>query len=111
MRWSFLVDENQSPSLAQRLQSHGVDAEHVNDVLGPGAGDLSQVLPYAQQNNCIIITNDVDFRELSPSRHEGVLFVKGQNYEAHELASAVLDVIEAYPSRDQFYLDFIENYL
>lgn len=112
MNWSFLVDEKQSPRLAQHLRIHGFDAEHVTDVLDQGAKDVPDVLPYANQHDHVIVSNDGDWIELDVQRHSGVPYLERDvDAEPHDLAFAVLDGVDQYPSRQQFYFDYLDDYL
>lgn len=63
--WQFLLDENIDPKVATYLDKEGVSAEHVRDVLGQGADDEDDVLPYARAHDLILVTSDVRTSESS----------------------------------------------
>ena len=56
----FLIDENLSPRLCGFLTAEGDTAQHVHEVIGPGASD-HQVMRHAIDLGAIIITADTDF--------------------------------------------------
>lgn len=63
-------------------------------------------------NRLVILTSDVnDFSSIPPSDHEGMILLHDQRHSAHAVANAVLDVIEAYGSRDQFTQEVLDNWL
>jgi predicted nuclease of predicted toxin-antitoxin system len=57
--WQFLLDENIDPKVATYLQKADVSAVHVRDVLGQGADDEADILPYARERDRVIVTSDV----------------------------------------------------
>lgn len=65
----FLIDENLSPELAASLRDLGYEAQAVRDVGLRGAPDET-IIRYLRQENCILITSDLDFGE----------FFYGQNF-------------------------------
>jgi len=60
----LLLDPNLSPRLVHRLSDLYPDSIHVADVGLDRAFD-KDVWNYAHQHDCIIVTKDVDFSELS----------------------------------------------
>ena len=111
-RWAFLLDENMEPKVSDFLRKERYDAVHVQDVLSKGAKDTSDVLPYAVDNGLIVLTSDVnDFSGVSPSDHEGMMLLHDQRHSAYAVANAVLDVIDAYCSRDQFSEEVLDSWL
>jgi len=110
--WAFLVDENQEPQIATALEKEGYRAEHVQDSVGKGANDVPDVLPYAVENDLIVITADVkDFAPLAPSDHCGVMLLDMQRTSAYEVTNAVLDIVEAYGDRGQFVMEKLDAWL
>ncbi len=59
----FLFDENMPPSFCTILHNLGYDAIHVYDVKLNQTPD-NEIVIFAQQHDCIIITNDLDFSRL-----------------------------------------------
>ena len=61
---SFLIDENLSEALVARLVNHFPDSQHVRQLGYGGASDLS-VWQIAIQHECMLLTRDQDFLQLS----------------------------------------------
>ncbi len=103
--WQFLLDENIDPKVAMYLEKESLFAEHVRDVLGQGADDEDDVLPYAREHNLIVVTSDVkDFGDLPSDAHTGtgVVLLYDDTMPAYRVASAVITLVDAYPNRDAF---------
>lgn len=101
--WQFLLDENIDPKVATYLDKEGLYAEHVRDVLGQGADDEDDVLPYAREHDLIIVTSDVkDFGNLPSGAHIGVILLYDDTMPAYRVASALITMVDAYPGRDAF---------
>ncbi|WP_435196139.1 DUF5615 family PIN-like protein [Natronomonas sp. EA1] len=101
--WRFLLDENIDPKVATYLEKEHVDAEHVRDTLGLGADDEDDVLPYAREQDRIIVTSDVtDFGALPASVHAGIILLHDDTMPGYRVASALIALVDAYPSRDAF---------
>lgn len=101
--WRFLLDENIDPKVATYLDKEEIFAVHVRDTIGQGADDEEDVLPYAQDNNLVMVTSDVnDFGTLPPDVHAGIVLLYDDTMPAYRVASALLTMIDAYPSRDEF---------
>lgn len=91
------------PSIARRLRREGIDGKHVQEVseLGKGADDTDDILPYLNRVDAILVTNNFrDFGDIPFEDHQGMLLDFDGRRAAHEYASAILQVVEAYPSRD-----------
>ena len=75
--WTFLVDEDLSPLLAQQLQAAGYSALHVNDAGLSGQPDTA-VFAFAQAHQQTVITEDVGFGNIRiyPSPHFGIVLVQ-----------------------------------
>ncbi|MCU4800313.1 DUF5615 family PIN-like protein [Halobacteria archaeon HArc-gm2] len=101
--WQFLLDENVDPKTASYLQKEGIPAEHVRDALWQGATDEGDVLPYARENELVVVTSDVtDFGDLPADAHAGVVLLHDDTMPAYRIASALITMIDAYPSHDAF---------
>lgn len=74
---SFLVDENTSRSLVSALRLVGHSAEHVYDANLQGRPD-SEVFTYAQSQQQVIITGDLDFSNITqyPPPHLGIIVLR-----------------------------------
>ena len=91
------------PKAATFLESEGVSAEYVPDVLRQGADDETDVLPYAVEHGLVVVTSDVtDFSDLAPADHTGVVLLYDDTMAAHDIASGLLAIVDAYPSRAAF---------
>ncbi|MFC7019727.1 MULTISPECIES: DUF5615 family PIN-like protein [Haloarcula] len=101
--WAFLLDENVDPKVATYLEKEALDAAHVRDTLGQGADDDADVLPYAREQNRIIVTSDVkDFGPLPPDSHAGIILLYDDTMPAYRVAAALIALVDAYPDRDAF---------
>lgn len=60
-----LIDAQLPPGLCRWLESQGVDAEHVGDVLGGQTPDAA-IAEYAVANALVLLTKDDDFRLRHP---------------------------------------------
>jgi predicted nuclease of predicted toxin-antitoxin system len=101
--WRFLLDENIDPKAVTYLGKAGIDAEHVRDVLGQGADDEADVLPYAIEHDLIIVTSDVsDFGGLPADAHAGIVLLYDDTMPAYRVASNLIAMVDAYPSRSAF---------
>jgi hypothetical protein len=78
-------------------------AEHVRDSLGQGADDEDDVLPYAREHDLVVVTSDVrDFGALPREAHAGVVLLYDDTLPAYRVASALIRMVDTYPSRDEF---------
>lgn len=101
--WQFLLDENIDPKVATYLDKEGLYAEHVRDSLEQGADDEDDVLPYALEHDLVVVTSDVkDFADLPRESHAGVVLLYDDTMPAYRVASAIITLVETYPSRDAF---------
>jgi predicted nuclease of predicted toxin-antitoxin system len=101
--WQFLLDENIDPKTATYLHKEDVRAEPVRDALWQGADDMDDILPYAQDHDLVIVTSDVtDFATLPVDTHAGIVLLYDDTMPAYRVASGLLAMVEAYPSRDAF---------
>ena len=77
--------------------------EHVRNALWQGADDEEDVLPYAREHDLIIVTSDVkDFGDQQANAHAGIVLLYDDTMPAYRVASALLAMVDAYPSRDEF---------
>jgi len=101
--WRFLLDENIDPKVATYLNKEDLFAVHVRDTVGKGADDEDDVLPYARDNDLIIVTSDVkDFGGLPSDSHAGIILLYDDTMPAYRVASALITMADTYPSRDEF---------
>lgn len=103
VEWQFLLDENIDPKVATYLETENLFAEHVRDTLGQGADDEDDILPYAREHNRIVVTSDVsDFGDLPDEVHASVIILYDDTMPAYRIASALITMVDTYPSRDVF---------
>lgn len=101
-RWAFLVDECVEPDVAYRLDGRRITAEPVKDALWLGAKDFSDVLPYARENDRILVTTNVtDFRGLDEDEHEGIILVFDNELRPGRIVNGIRTIVSQYPSRDE----------
>lgn len=101
--WGFLLDENVDPKVATYLDKEDLHAEHVRDALGQGATDEDDVLPYARENDLVVVTSDVtDFGSLPARASAGIILLHDDTMPAYRVASALIALVDAYPDRDSF---------
>lgn len=101
--WRFLLDENIDQKVATYLDKEDLFAVHVRDTVGQGADDEDDILPYARENDLVIVTSDVkDFGVLPPESHAGIVLLHDDTMPAYRVASALITMVDTYPSRDEF---------
>ena len=101
--WRFLPDENVDPKVAAHLENDEVVAEHVRDALAEGAGDETDVLPYAREHGLIVVTSDVtDFGDIPIENNAGLILLYDDTMPAYSVATALIALVETYPDRDAF---------
>lgn len=101
--WRFLLDENIDPKTGSYLRKEGVHVEHVREALWQGADDVDDVLPYALENDLIVVTSDLqDFDRLEPDTHAGIVILYEDTTPAYQIAAGLLTMVSAYRSRQQF---------
>lgn len=89
---SFLLDEGVDPQYAELIRRRGHKAEHAADVGLSGHPD-ENVLAYAQREDRILLTHDLDFlcnRQYPPSRNPGIILLP----QAAGVKSALVTAIE-----------------
>ena len=65
---TLLLDMNISPKLVALLHSYGVDAVHWSSIGKADASD-AQIVSYANQNEYIVVTYDLDFSTILSITH------------------------------------------
>jgi len=91
VRW--LLDENQSPVIAESLRAAGHDAVHVRELGRAGATD-QELLVLAGEEDRVIVSGDTDFGELlartNRARPSIVLLRRQSGRKAAQIASLLL---------------------
>jgi len=70
-----LCEENFDRQVIAYIESGGHHGEHVVDVLGPGAGDATDIAPYARSRDALVLAKDTDFLEMDEGNHAGVFLL------------------------------------
>lgn len=95
--WRFLLDEHIDPHVITYLKQEGLHGEYVRDALGSGADDTDTILPYAREQELIVVTSDVsDFGDLPTDAHSGIVIVYDDAMPAYQVASGLIDMVAAY---------------
>jgi hypothetical protein len=101
--WGFLIDENLEKQTTVYLTTEDIKAEHVSTALWPGANDFEDILPYACEEDLIIVTNNIlDFKPLQPDAHAGLVIVYNNRLSAFQVATGLFKIVTAYQHRDAF---------
>lgn len=58
-----VIDMNASPKWVAALNDAGIDAQHWSEIGQPNASD-HEIVAYAANNRCVILTRDLDFVEI-----------------------------------------------
>ena len=94
----FLLDQNQSPIVAELLNRMGHDAVHVRD-LGLSRASDSEILASAVNESRVVVSGDTDFGELlartNASSPSVVLFRRQGQRRAAELAGLLVANLDA----------------
>jgi predicted nuclease of predicted toxin-antitoxin system len=100
--WRFFLDENVDPKVEPYLRKEGIDAVHVRDALGQGTSD-ADIVSYTRERGLVVLTSDLgDFGPLPVDDHPGVVLLHDDTLPAYRVASAVIRLVDAYPSRKAF---------
>jgi len=98
--WQFLLDENIDPKTVTHLEKEGIEGEHVREVLGQGADDEGDILPYVRNTDRVIVTSDVT--DFADRQGADVVLLYDDTTPAHRVASGLVALVDAYPSRGAF---------
>lgn len=75
----ILLDADMPRSSVKIIRSLGFDVEDVRDI-GMGRAKDKEIIEYALNNNCIIVTRDTDFGEiLRYPKHPGAIILRLPN--------------------------------
>lgn len=97
---AVLLDENVDRQVLGYLRAEGHGGAHVVDALEPGVTDAADITPYARERSLVIVTKDTDFLGMDETQHAGVLFVENHGLSAYEIATGILEIIDAVPDRE-----------
>lgn len=91
----FLLDENISKTVTQRLRDAGFDVVHVRDVGLVGKLD-EEIMATAVKENRVIITHDKDFGNILRfplQKHDGVIMMRFRNQHPSNVATHLLNFL------------------
>lgn len=109
--WAFLLDENVDPKVGELLDEEGFRVVHVQEALSKGADDQEDILPFAREEDLVLVTSDVtDFGKVASSRHRGVMLLFDQRTPPHEVGQAIVSLVNAYGSRERFESDALDDW-
>ena len=84
----LLLDMNISPKLVDLLFQQQIEARHWYKIGKPDASD-AEIMSYAKDNNCIVVTYDLDFSAILSTtqvKKPSVVQIRKQGLELHSLA-------------------------
>lgn len=87
----FLCDVHTPFRLSKHLQKNGHQAEHVNRILNGSKSEDQEIAGYADNNNCIVITKDEDFKNIHFARGcpKKVLRILLGNLPTHKITATI----------------------
>jgi predicted nuclease of predicted toxin-antitoxin system len=97
-----LTDEHVSPVVANTLQSEGLDAVTIYDTPAIGKDDPA-VLEFANENEAMILTNDLDFitqQFVEDADHWGILFYEDQRTPRSDIVRSVHNALSVLRPED-----------
>jgi predicted nuclease of predicted toxin-antitoxin system len=92
----FLIDMNLSPRWVETLEKYGYPSIHWSSVGRPDALD-SEVLTFAQENNYVLLTHDLDFGAILASSlgvSPSVVQIRALNLDPDAVMAKVVNAIE-----------------
>lgn len=98
----FLIDISLSPGLAPWLSQKGHDAIHSFQA-GLAFSADEAILEYAQKEQRVLITADLDFPRLLAllkAEGPGLILFRGGNYSEHESTERLARALEMIPSQE-----------
>ena len=100
MNVRLVIDMNLSPDWITELAAHGISAVHWTTVGAPTADD-SVIMSWAQSNQHVVFTHDLDFGTALALTHAtgpSVLQVRGQDVLPEDIGPAVVAAIRQHES-------------
>lgn len=94
----LLVDMNLSPSWAERLARHGLEAVHWSTFGAPTAGD-DEILSWARMNGFVLLTHDLDFSAILAATSESapsVVQLRMQDLLSDRALEAVVTAVNVH---------------
>ena len=94
---NLVADENVDSGIIRRLRQMGISVVSISEDLS-GIKD-SEVIKIANENKCLLITEDKDFGELAYRLklvHSGILLIRLSDIPRKERIEFVAEIIEKY---------------
>jgi predicted nuclease of predicted toxin-antitoxin system len=92
----FLIDMNLSPGWVPFLEQEHFEAIHWSDV-GPGTASDADVMSWAGEHNCVVITADLDFGSIlaaTEGRKPSVIQLRGNQATPSTIGNVLLECIQ-----------------
>ncbi len=110
----FLCDVHISYKVCKFLEKYGHKAIHVNNILDKWFTEDSAICEYADQNDCIVITKDEDFRatfllKKKPKKLVRIILGNISNKTLTETILSCLPTIEKLSKNDSFFMEIGEE--
>jgi len=93
----FLANMNISPITVEALRNHGWDIIRVSEVMDEKSKDID-VLVYAQKQNKVVITQDLDFSQILALRgyaKPSLINLRFENARPDFVAARIIDVVSS----------------
>ena len=93
----FLANMNISPITVEALRSHGWDIIRVSEVMDEKSKDID-VLVYAQKQNKVVITQDLDFSQILALRgyaKPSLINLRFENASPDFVTARIIDVVSS----------------
>ena len=96
-KFGFLANMNISPITVEALRNHGWDIIRVSEVMDEKSKDLD-VLVYAQKQNKVVITQDLDFSQILALRgyaKPSLINLRFENARPDFVTARIIDVVSS----------------
>ena len=93
----FLANMNISPITVEALRNHGWDITRVSEVMDEKSKDID-VLVYAQKQNKVVITQDLDFSQILALRgyaKPSLINLRFENASPDFVTARIIDVVSS----------------
>jgi len=97
---NLILDMNISPKLVDLLSQNDINSKHWCTIGKPDARD-SEIMEYAKQNDCVIVTCDLDFTTILSNTKENkpsVIQIRKQGLQSDMLAKLLAIVLSQWKS-------------
>lgn len=91
----LLIDMNLSPRWVNILREAGIHAEHWSTI-GPGYAPDSEIMAYAKNHGCIVLTYDLDFSAILAATHNekpSVVQIRSDNVDPDIIGTPVITAL------------------